>query len=368
MRIAHNKVNVDREIKKRIRLLFFRQVEMKYIVKEINLTERVIRRVINENDWKNKRERYLKFLCFLAFVKKISLDKMAEQAKVNRCSLGRVHRKYGLKSPSFSVWNKRVTDEMELKFIEDYKSGLSGKKIAKKYGFAMDKTVLDVLSKHNVKKRPAGIETFYDKMFFDRINSHEKAYVLGLIMTDGYILKDYSGFGIQLTKTDGYILEKISRIIGSKKGVNIICCDSKREKMPNAKDMVRLTVHNRKIAEDLKKMGVVKRKSKVLRYNGCVPKEYLSSFFRGLLDGDGCICINKHNGIQITIASASKKFIEDLKEHLIDFNSSIQKTTIYNLYILGGKEKALNFLKWVYTNKKDLYLRRKYEIMQNYVG
>lgn len=42
--------------------MFFHKVEMKNIVKETSLTERVIRRIINENNFKEKRERYYRFI------------------------------------------------------------------------------------------------------------------------------------------------------------------------------------------------------------------------------------------------------------------------------------------------------------------
>ena len=57
--------------------------------------------------------------------------------------------------------------------------------------------------------------TYYNEDFFEKIDSLEKAYILGLIMTDGYIIKDYRGVGIQLTEKDGYILRKIAKILGS---------------------------------------------------------------------------------------------------------------------------------------------------------
>jgi hypothetical protein len=375
MKIAHNKVNVDRETKRKIRSLFFKQVEMKDIVEEVKLTERIIRRVVNENNWIEKRERYLRFLCNYAYIHDIPLIKMAEKTKVMKYALNRVHKKYKTLKPKMAVWNKRISDDVENKFIEEYNDGSSSQKIANKYGYKTDKTVLDVLKKNGINRRAASIPTFYDTSFFEQIDSHEKAYVLGLIMTDGYVIKDYMGFGIQLTKEDGYILEKIAEIIGAIQGVSQINCDSKRKKMPTTKDMVRLTVHNRKISEDLKKMGVVKNKSKTLRYNNVVPKQYSSSFFRGLIDGDGCIHV-KGNRIQIQLASASKLFIEDLK-CVTDFNFSIHisgvkyknsKSVMFNLYLKGGAKERIRFLKWIYEYKGDLYLRRKYAKVQNKIS
>jgi hypothetical protein len=368
LKIPYNKVDVNRETKRKIRLLFFRQVEMVDIVRETKLTERVIRRIVNENNWKNKRERYLRFLCNYAYSHDIPLVKMAERTNVMKYALNRIHRKYKTEKPKLTAWNKKITDEIENKIIEDYKSGNTSGIIAEKYGFKTHKTVLDVLVKKEIERRPSSKPTFYDKSFFEIIDSHEKAYILGLIMTDGYIIRDYRGFGIQLTEEDGYILEKIAHIIGAQHGVSEINYDSKRKVFPTAKDMVRLSVYNRKIAKDLMCLGVVRNKSKVLRYNDCVPEKYLSSFFRGLIDGDGCI-YTKNKRIQIQLASASINFVEDLKKSTNQFVFSIHKSSqIFNLYLYGGKKERIRFLKWIYENKGDFYLRRKYAKVQDQIG
>lgn len=383
MKIAHNKVSIDNITKKQIRSLFFKRIEMRDIEAKTGLTERVIRRVVNENNWIKARERYLRFLCSLSYIRKISLEKMAKIAMVNRYVLGRVRRKYNTPKPQMIAWNKRINNDIENKFISEYNGGAPSQAIANKYGFKTNKTVLDVLKKNMVNRRPPKIQTYYREDFFSKIDSPEKAYILGLIMTDGYIIKDYSGFGIQLTKSDGYLLEKIALIIGAKQGVSQIICNAKRRVMPNAKDMTRLTVHNRKIAKDLNCLGITRNKSKALRYNNCVPKKYLSHLFRGLIDGDGTVGVAKNKNIWCQLSSASKKFINDLLLLRIPFtlklntsivryysgkNKIIKECKMYVARVSGGNKETVRFLKWLYSDKGDLYLRRKYAKVQNKVN
>jgi hypothetical protein len=238
-----------------------------------------------------------------------------------------------------------------------------------------------VLVKKAINRRPPKIQTFYKENYFEKIDSSEKAYALGLIMTDGYIIKNYRGFGIQLTKKDGYILDKISKSIGSTNKISLISYEERRKSHPNVKDMMRLIITNEKIAQDLKKLGVTKRKSKTLKYNGCVPKKYLSHFFRGLIDGDGTIGTHSKNGnIWCKLVSSSKKFIYDLYSIVIPFDFYINKSTyfygsnkekkcvMYSLCVGGGNHKTKGFLKWLYTDKGDFFLRRKYEKVQNYIN
>jgi intein/homing endonuclease len=276
-----------------------------------------------------------------------------------------------------------VNNDIEKRFVSEYIDGNSSQTIANKYGFKTRKTVLDVLEKNMIKRRPPKKQTYYREDFFEKMDSPEKAYILGLIMTDGYIIKDYSGFGIQLTKSDGYLLKKIALIIGARQGVSQIVCNAKRKSTPNTKDMVRLSVHNRRLAEDLKKLGVTRNKSKTLRYAGSVPKKYLSHFFRGLIDGDGTIGVAKNNNIWCQLSSASSAFIGDLLGLALSFtlrlNTSITKyrsgkekiikeCKMYTARVSGGNQETIRFLRWLYDDKRDLYLRRKYAKVQNQIS
>lgn len=373
----YGKFIVDFSTKKKIRKMFYQKRKMELIEVETGLTERVIRRIIKEKNWIKKRERYYKNSLRYAIKNHISMHKLSVILKIPESTLHKIRKKYKLEYPRVHAWNKRITDEVERQMIEDYSVNKeTGEFIAKKYGFNNRKTVFDVLDKFGVEKRLPKVETSYNLDFFEEINSSEKAYILGLIMTDGYILKDYQGFGIQLTKGDKYLLENISKHLGESATVVDIKVDKKREKLPNAKDMARLTVHNRKIAEDLKTLGVVRNKSKILRYKkDLVRPEYLGAFFRGLIDGDGCIGIY-NNHVQIQLCSASEKFIEDLYEinkNMFSIHHSFterdnKRSEMNVLYIKNGKMARLDFLKWIYSNKGNLFLERKYEKIKDQIS
>ena len=277
--------------------------------------------------------------------------------------------------------NKRITDEIERKFISEYCLGSTAKTIATKYGFKTNKTVLDVLKKHDVCRRSPKIQTHYKEDFFEKIDSKEKAYFLGLIITDGYIIRDYNGFGIQMSSVDNYVLRILLKSIGSANDMQTINMDAKRKLFPNTKDMSRLCVYSHKIAMDLKKLGVVRNKSKIIEYKKCVPAKFLSHFFRGLIDGDGTIGVHsKNKNIWCQLCSASRKFIYDLFNIRLPFKFSINKSVVFygknkekkcRMYVLrvcGGNKKTLDFLRWLYNDKGDLYLRRKYGKVQNLIN
>ena len=373
MKIAHNKINIGKDVEKKIRKLFFQKVEMKEICNTVSLSESVVRRIVWEHRWQQKRIRYYRLLCFLSYKWGVSLGEISKRSGVGYCTITKIRRQLGISKAKRKAWNKRLTKDIEEKFVREYDAGKSANKIAKKYGFKRRETVLEILKKHGVTRREPKIVTHYKEDFFENIDSLEKAYILGLIMTAGYIVKDYCGVGIQLTKKDGYILRKIAKILGSTNKVLHINCDTKRKTLPNAKDMCRLTITNRKIAEDLKKLGVVRNKSKVLEYNGCVPDKYLSHFFRGLIDGDGCIGVTKGGYLRFSMGSASKKFIEaicNIKSYFYVRSKKVtrfKRCVFYELFISGGNAKIQEILRWMYKDKGDLYLRRKYDKVQNQV-
>ncbi len=80
-----------------------------------------------------------------------------------------------------------------------YEAGDTGSKIAKHFGFKTSKTLGDVLKKHGILSRPPRMRRRLDYSYLEKIDSHDKAYILGLLYTDGYVYKNYEGFCIQLT-------------------------------------------------------------------------------------------------------------------------------------------------------------------------
>jgi hypothetical protein len=229
---------------------------------------------------------------------------------------------------------------------------------------------LDVLRKNSIERRITSRVTYYNIDYFAKIDSHDKAYILGFILTDGYIIRDYSGVGIQITKSDGYLLKKIAKIFGKSTSVVKISLAAKRKTKPNVKDMIRLSVHSKKFTEHLKKMGVIRNKSLILHCPH-IGKKYLSSFCRGLFDGDGTIGIAKTNNIWCNLVSGSPFFLPELQEMLkstrfvFNLRGPYPKLNMMTLSVAGGNKETIKFLRWMYQYKGDLYLKRKYAIIKN---
>jgi len=89
------------------------------------------------------------------------------------------------------AWNKRLTPEVEGLIVEQYRGGLSAGEILKGIPFKTKKTVYDVLERHGVRRR-GGVADYkkgFDEAAFAIIDAAEKAYWLGLLITDGYVVE-----------------------------------------------------------------------------------------------------------------------------------------------------------------------------------
>jgi len=115
-----------------------------------------------------------------------------------------------------------------------------------------------------------------DDHFLNRIDHQDKAYVLGMICSDGYLTsRDGGGIGIDLKPGDATHLVKIAEIIGYEGEVKTY-------------RLSRLKFTSWPMREALRGYGLTTRKSHDLPgMEGVVPPSLAHHFVRGLFDGDG---------------------------------------------------------------------------------
>jgi len=315
------------------------------------------------------KEKFYLELIDNAYSSNKSITEVALKNNIKPNEVHKIKRKYGIKTKRF-VHNKRINENIELEMIRQYKDGKSSYKIAKNFGYKTANTVLEVLKKHKVKaKKDKSYYTNYNINVFNRINSHDKSYVLGLLYTDGYVYKNYKGICIQLTKGDSYLLKRIAKFFGQSATVINIDCSYKRKELKNAKDMSRLGVYCEKISKDLKNLGVVKNKTYFLSITNKIPKKYIYSFLRGVIDGDGTLGIAKNKNIWCQISTRSEKFAKDLCDLEIPekFTRTCNSAGQWTVRLSGGNKVTKKFLKKIYSYKRFFYLERKYEKIRHQI-
>ena len=351
---------------KNLRRMYFQGLPFNDIAQNLVLSVHYVVELINDYRLKEKRERWYKYLVVQAYSTGRQISEVACVAGVKATTLNRVKRFHNIKTKRFSVHNKKITDEIKNQMVELYLSGMTGSEVAASFGYKTSKSVEDVLRQKGIKPRPARFRYKYNYDFFKLIDSHDKAYILGLLYTDGYIYRDYAGFGVQLTESDGYLLERIASLIGSDATVIHVSCDAKRKHMKNAKDMVRLGVYSKELAEQVKILGVVKRKTYHLSVPfNLIPENYRYSLLRGIMDGDGTVGVDKRGVIWLKASMKSKQFAVDIcKMFLGDFSINRYENNYGDMYcvsIIGGRSNTIRVLNKMYEHKGDLYLQRKYD-------
>lgn len=203
-----------------------------------------------------------------------------------------------------------------------------------------------------------------DVDYFETIDTPEKAYILGFLATDGYNSNTYVSASIQ--NKDVEVLEFVR---------NQICKEtiiSSKRWTPNVSVLHFSSV---KLCRDLSKLGIIKNKSKVIRFPN-IEDKLLSHFIRGCFDGDGSIMYReykdgrKKKGIIMNYACASIDFINKLEQILKDkCNLSDRKIHVHKksgcFYLqYNGSANVKKIYEFLYKNdcfslkrKKDKFIK-----------
>ena len=118
--------------------------------------------------------------------------------------------------------------------------------------------------------------------------------------------------------------------------------------------------------KDLYKLGITANKSLNCPFPD-VPKEFLPSFVRGMIDGDGWV---QRTGYVMNVTSASKEFAEGLLSVFqswelrseITTEMSKAENTIYRIWV-KGKYDIPKLAKIIYNDASDYYISIKKKAM-----
>jgi len=242
----------------------------------------------------------------------------------------------------------------------DYLSGLSYNLLSEKYNICTW-SIGNVLKKNNIKSRIRKHKCNED--YFEKIDSNEKAYWLGLLFADGYVRKrkQLNGkhkqggvVGISLKSGDEYLLEKLI--------IDLESTYKLTKQIKNNFSSYKLEVNSSKMTDNLINLGCVPNKSlKLLPPN--LTDEFISHFIRGYFDGDGSI--GRYNGnLKFTLLGTNELLswiLNFFKQKGIKTNPKICKRK--NIYTIQVNSKLdIELIKNIlYTSSNNYYLKRKKE-------
>ena len=158
----------------------------------------------------------------------------------------------------------------------------------RQYYHCRHEAIRNVLLKNNiVLRKNISKNKLLKHDFFEIIDTEEKAYILGLLFTDGSVVLDPNGIRnpsitLELSIADIDMLEKIREILGVGGKITI-------NNRKNRKSTATLRFRSKKMAEDLSKYGIIPNKTYLTNHLPNINPHLIIPFLRGLLDGDGSI-------------------------------------------------------------------------------
>lgn len=260
---------------------------------------------------------------------------------------------------------KKYSNEEEKKIVEEYISGVGVEQLKEKYGFKTRKSITDKIKKfypddyEEIIKDKRILKKGYTYSF-EKIENCFNAYFLGLLLTDGYVIKNTCEIGIDLSDED--CIKFLSDTIGK---------DYKTYPVPEngkaKKDRHRLILSLPGEKGNMERLGLVPNKTLTLQPPKLTKNEekYLPYIIRGLIDGDGSIYANGYGAPTIAFVCASLDFITWVK-NVLENKLFLKDITIHKhqdreFYELktSNQENILKILILVYD--KPFGMSRKYK-------
>lgn len=345
---------------------------------------------------------------------KLTDEAIYTQLGISEPSLNRIKRAAGVKSKKQYV---KITEDVKPLLLEDLnKKELLDKDIAKKYNVTCG-TIAIFRKENNITKKPLITKDQENKIleyliedkislleiskivnishstvcnirkkygfpeitrrhgflpinhnYFEKIDTPDKAYWLGWIITDGCIhskseLKNQA-LSFELSAIDVAILEELKKHLGSEHKITVY--DQLEPRNEKIYKKCKYTISCKKICDDLEKLGVCSNKS-----NDCklpiLSDDLMPHLIRGLIDGDGWVLANKKplkkystakikHDFVFGFCSSVKSFVEEFRNFLIK-TLDLNEVKIYNYsnsekcfkVIYVGNQQGKKFYDYIYS-------------------
>jgi hypothetical protein len=145
---------------------------------------------------------------------------------------------------------------------------------------------------------------FVNETFFEKIDTEEKAYLLGFLFADGFIGKNLSYIEITLHKKDIEVLQNfVKHLYYNDRPISTVKVVYKR-----------VVINSVKMVKNLLNLGCTNSKTFILKFPN-IEAPYYRDFIRGYFDGDGSVGISKDGGLYMSIVGTIN-FLDRMKEVL----------------------------------------------------
>ncbi len=214
-----------------------------------------------------------------------------------------------------------------------------------------------------------------DERFFQVIDREDKAYFLGLLISDGNVFIEnesstanrQASISITLDLKDEYILNAFKQAVKANTSIG-----------HDGRGCGQVAVRSNLMAQDLSMYGIIPRKTYTTYLPSNIPSNMMRHVIRGIFDGDGSIIAkinpnDTHNRFLHAISfCGTHNLMEDLSSYITDKLNLKQKPKVYDYkdkflsdIKIQNKDDMYVFGEWMY-NGSTLFLTRKKEIYENF--
>ncbi len=231
--------------------------------------------------------------------------------------------------------------------------GYSTNDLSKIYG-GDSSTIFHIINKYT-QTRTISETKGINKNYFEVIDNTTKAYILGMLYSDGCL-------SIKKNGLKQIILDQLAN-------EELLLLNIIREIKPNGNvtksghnSMVRISIQDNDLCTDLEDYGIVPHKGICVNFNQIneqVPSMYIKDVIRGIFEGDGHISVKYNTNGEINDArfsiAGTLDTCESIQKYLIE-NLKLSQTKISHItnkcYQLtyGGRQQVIKIIEWLYDN------------------
>jgi transposase len=240
------------------------------------------------------------------------------------------------------------------RIIDLNNKGFSTRSIATKVG-SNHTTIRQILQK--AEQNTSDWTHKFNKNFFKQIDHQNKAYCLGLMMSDGFV--QHGRVGLNMTDRD--VIEKFKKILEYDGEIREIIPEDHTHQIKHEVNLYSVEMTN-----DLEKYNIDQNKSLVLKFPdlSLIPEDLISHLIRGIYDGDGGIGYDSDRKQYYVGITGTKEVLTTIK-----YLAPVRANVIYHGGDSGSntwhwrvtkQEDMLILLDWLYKGS-EYYMERKYE-------
>lgn len=246
--------------------------------------------------------------------------------------------------------------------ILDYQNGMTSRAVASKHHCSMQ-TVLRELRRQKIDRREALHREYkLNESFFERIDTEAKAYWLGFLTADVY--SHGYAVALRLQRRDEPHLIKFRSALLSDHPIYRFKAHTSKKPAVKGGPLIHggpsseLYIGSLKMVGDLKKLGLGIKKTRSVKPTK-IPCDLLRHYWRGIIDGDGCIHRDRVDRCQVRLTgnkAVTKGFVSFLSHNGIKV--SWYPISYGGLVATGGNGKPAAILRLLYHGA-TVFLDRK---------